>query len=297
MTSKDPAVERRRVRLALRGFRNEAGLNQPEVASALSWSPSKVIRIEGGSVGVSVTDLRALLDLYRVTDDEVRRQLEEATRESRKPPWWSPYRDVVNPQFAVYLGFESVADELFAYDPTFVPGLLQTEAYTCALLRGRHSEERSAAIVALRRERQDRVLHESTGPKLRFLVDEAALRRWIGGPAVMREQLNHLKSVAAFPHVELGVVPFTAGLHPVLRNGSVALTFKDDDDVLFVEGPNNALTTRGDQDIVVDYLTKFDKSRAEALSGTAAVGFIDEVLAQYPRGHATTPDSLRDTPS
>ncbi|GAA3995967.1 MULTISPECIES: helix-turn-helix domain-containing protein [Streptomyces] len=297
MASKDPAVERRRVRLALRTFRNEAGLNQPDVAQALSWSPSKVIRIEGGSVGVSVTDLRALLDLYGITESDVRQQLEEAARESRKPPWWSPYRDVVDPQFAIYLGFESVAAELYAYDPTFVPGLLQTEAYTRALLNSRHSAERGDAIVALRAERQDRLLREASEPRLNFLVDEAALRRWIGGPAVMREQLRHLKSVAELGHVDLGVVPFALGLHPVLRNGSIALTFKDDSDVLFVEGPNGALTTRDDQDSVVGYLTKFDKSRTDALSGSAAVRFIDEVLAQYPHGPATASNALRDAPS
>jgi transcriptional regulator with XRE-family HTH domain len=297
MASKDPAVERRRVRLTLRTFRNDAGLNQPDVATALSWSPSKVIRIEGGSVGVSVTDLRALLDLYGITDARIREHLEEATRESRKPPWWSPYRDVVGPQFAVYLGFESVADELYAYDPTFVPGLLQTEAYTRALLNGRHSAARSDTIVALRAERQERLLREASQPKLRFLVDEAALRRWIGGPEVMREQLAHLKSVAELPHVDLGVVPFTLGLHPVLRNGSIALTFKDDDDVLFVEGPNGALTTRDDQESVVDYLTKFAKSRTDAQSGDEAVSFIDEVLAQYPHSRPTASDHLRDAPS
>lgn len=151
--------------------------------------------------------------------------------------------------------------------------------------------------MALRAERQDRLLREASEPRLNFLVDEAALRRWIGGPAVMREQLRHLKSVAELGHVDLGVVPFALGLHPVLRNGSIALTFKDDSDVLFVEGPNGALTTRDDQDSVVGYLTKFDKSRTDALSGSAAVRFIDEVLAQYPHGPATASNALRDAPS
>lgn len=282
MASKDPALERRRVRLALRTFRNDAQLNQPDVAERLSWSPSKVIRIEGGSVGVSVTDLRALLDLYGVRDEETRRRLEESTRASRRPPWWSEYRDVVGSQFAVYLGFESAANVLSAYDPTFVPGLLQTEQYTRALLDGRGPETKVDAIVRLRAERQRRYLHEAAGPRLRFLVDEAALRRWIGGPETMRAQLEQLKSAARLAHVDLSVVPFTLGAHSVLRNGAIALTFNDDDDVLFVEGPNGALTTRDDQEAVVDYLEKFERSRTDAESGDAAVAFIDEVLEQYP---------------
>ncbi|MEU1406203.1 helix-turn-helix transcriptional regulator [Streptomyces sp. NPDC005728] len=283
MASKDPALERRRVRLALRNYRNDAHISQPEVAERLAWSPSKVIRIEGGSVGVSVTDLRALLDLYGVTDETIRRDLEQATRESRRPPWWSAYREVVSAPFAVYLGLESAASELSAYDPTFVPGLLQTEDYTRALLEdGQRPAEKTDAIVQLRAERQRRLLQQAAEPRLRFLVDEAALRRWVGGPAVMREQLERLRSAARVPHVELSVVPFTLGAHPVLRSGSIALTFRNDDDVLFVEGPSGALTTRDDQEAVDGYLARFEESHGKAVSGDDAIGFIDAVLAQYP---------------
>ncbi|MFE6481641.1 helix-turn-helix domain-containing protein [Streptomyces sp. NPDC057757] len=296
-TPKDPALERRKVRLALRLFRKKAGYNQPSVAEALSWSPSKVIRIEGGSVGVSVTDLRALLDLYNVTDAETRHELEESTRGSRRPPWWSPYRDVVDPQFAIYLGFESTADALFAYHPTLIPGLLQTEDYTRALLESRNSPERLDAIVGLRGERQERLLRGDEKPELNFLVDEASLRRWVGGPAVMRAQLRYLKAVAEYPHVTLGVVPFTIGVHPVLRSGSIALTFTDDDDVLFAETAGGALTTRNDQSVVDDYLTDFQNSRTGALFGHLMTAFIDEIIAQYPNGLAETSAGLPDSPS
>ncbi|MEU6281526.1 helix-turn-helix transcriptional regulator [Streptomyces sp. NPDC047028] len=289
MTAKDPALERRRVRLALRNYRNKAGISQPEVAEHLAWSPSKVIRIEGGSVGVSVTDLRALLDLYAVRDEAARQDLEQATRDSRRPPWYSAYRDVVPPHFATYLGLESAAHELFAYDPTLVPGLLQTEEYTRALLGdgngggdGRQPAEETDAIVRLRAERQRRLLREASEPRLSFLVDEAALRRWVGGPATMRGQLERLKSVAGIAHVDLGVVPFSLGAHPVLRNGSIALTFSDGDDVLFAESSSGALTTRDDQHAVDEYLTRFAESRRQSLSGDEAIAFIDEVLAQYP---------------
>ncbi|MEU8969529.1 helix-turn-helix transcriptional regulator [Streptomyces monashensis] len=282
MTSIDPALERRRVRFALRAFRNDARMSQPEVAEHLDWSPSKVIRIEGGSVGVSVTDLRALLDLYGVTDGTIRSDLEQATRESRRPPWWHRFRDVVTPPFAVFLGLEGAASELSAFDPTLVPGLLQTEAYTRALL-SKLPPERTDAIVRLRTERQHRLLRATAaGPRLRFLLDEAALRRAVGGAATMREQLARLKSDAALAHVELSVVPFARGAYPVLREGSIALTFQSGDDVLFVEGPNGALTTRDDQTAVDEFLTRFEASRKEAVSGDEAIAFIDEVLGQYP---------------
>ncbi|MEV7139353.1 helix-turn-helix domain-containing protein [Streptomyces tauricus] len=296
-TPKDPALERRKVRLALRTFRKKAGLNQPYVAEALSWSPSKVIRIEGGSVGVSVTDLRALLDLYGIDDAKIREDLEESTRGSRRPPWWSPYRDIVDPQFAIYLGLEGTADALYAYHPTFIPGLLQTEDYTRALLEKRNSPERLDAIVGLRGERQDRLLRGDEKPDLNFLVDEAALRRWVGGPAVMRAQLQHLKSAAEHSHVTLDVVPFSVGAHAVLRSGSIALTFTDDDDVLFTETASGGLTTRNDQSAVDDYLTDFQNSRARALHEDRMTAFVDEIITQYPNGLAEPSAGLPDSPS
>ncbi|GGY94971.1 helix-turn-helix domain-containing protein [Streptomyces poonensis] len=295
VTPKDPALERRKVRLALRAFRKDAGLNQPDVAEALSWSPSKVIRIEGGSVGVSVTDLRALLDLYNVSDVRLRLDLEEATRASRRPPWWSPYRDVVSAEFGVYLGFEGSADALYAYHPTFVPGLLQTEDYARALLKSRYTGARLKDAVELRMERQERLVRGQEGPELNFLVDEAALRRWIGGPDVMRRQVEHVKTVAGQPRVTVGVVPFSLGVHPVLRKGCIALTFTDGDDVLFMENSSGALTVRNDQSAVDDYLTDFHKSADSSLFDDRMKALADEIIGHLPNGRAGGPAGPSDS--
>lgn len=150
-----PAVKRRLLKGALRQEREAADLTQTQVARALDWSVSKIIRIETGAVGLSVTDLRALMDLYKITNEERQAELLELARGSRRQPW-SAYSNVYSNAARMLFGYETAAKIIYKYEPTFIPGLLQTEEYARALLKGAgHGEDEIESMVRGRLERQD----------------------------------------------------------------------------------------------------------------------------------------------
>ena len=134
MPGGDTSSQRRKLMAGLRRARSAAGLTQRVAAERLNWSQSKLIRIENGAVGISVTDLRAMLQLYRVTDQQSIEDLSNAALHSRGLSWWSRFRDVVSPQFATYLGQEASASSIAVFHPFLIPGLLHTREYATALL-------------------------------------------------------------------------------------------------------------------------------------------------------------------
>src|SRR5580698_10933012 len=192
MNAVDPGVQRRRLRIALRRAREGAQLTQRGASEKLDWSLSKVIRIEAGAQGLSVTDLKAMCETYAVTDEELIATLTAAARGSRGPSWWSQYRDLISPQLALYLDHEDAASSVRVFHPLLVPGLLQTEDYAVALL-SEHPDEghRLDPITEFRMRRQERLFQRSE-LEFEFILDEEALHRWIGGAAAMRRQLQHL---------------------------------------------------------------------------------------------------------
>ncbi|MBA5221916.1 helix-turn-helix domain-containing protein [Streptomyces griseoaurantiacus] len=250
----DPSLNRRKLRLALRRAREHAELSQREAAERVEWSQSKLIRVETGTVGVSVSDLRALLGLYGVDDPEKVKALEQAARGSKGPSWWSGYHDVITPQFAQYLGYEGAADSLHTYHPIVVPGHLQTRGYAEALLRPRDLEEsRFHRVVDLRMERQQRMFDGSGRPACVFVLDEAAVRRQIGGAGVFRQQLDHLLDVGSRPEVSVRVLPFDAGAHYSTLGSFVLLGFPDDDDLLYLEHVAGSMTGGEDLRLLARY--------------------------------------------
>lgn len=284
MTSEaDPYQHRRRLRLALRRAREAAGLSQRDAATRLDWSLSKLIRSEGGVVSMSVTDLRALLDLYGVTDPAAVEPLVEAARGSRGRPWWDPYREMVSAQFAQYLSHETAASTFRVYHPSLIPGLLQTAEATRALMTMAGTKADPEAMVRLRTERQRRVFERAAPALTRFLVDEAALHRPVGGPAVTRKQLRHLLELSERPEVSIQVVPFAAGVHPLLAGPFVLLGFPDgEDEVLFLEITGGSLVNREDRELTVHYLETFETvSRDVALPESASRDRIAELLGRF----------------
>lgn len=232
---------RRRLRIELRRSRNAAKLTQRDVAEALEWSPSKVIRIESGQVGISVTDLRALADLYHVDDPDRLGELETLARGSRRQPF-ADYRDVIAADTIKFFGYEAAASLIRHVQPLVVPGLLQTEDYSRALLHAYGNEAKVIdRIVDSRRERQE-LLDRADPPEVFTILDEAVLRRQVGGPAVMSRQLQHLLSLAERPRVTIQVVPFTAGAYEAIQGPFVHLEFPDasDPDVVFLEGQRSS---------------------------------------------------------
>ncbi|MET9085257.1 helix-turn-helix transcriptional regulator [Streptomyces sp. NPDC004237] len=278
-TAVDPSLNRRKLRLALKAARDKRGLTQREAAEALEWSLSKLIRIEAGTVSLSVTDLRALLREYGIEDQNVVSELEEAARGSKGQSWWTEYNDVISPPFAQYLGYESAATSIRGYHPSLIPGHLQTADYITAIFEGGRTPASIQRRLDLRMARQDRALQES-GPELEMILDEAAVRRQLGGPAVMRRQLAFLKELITEHRAVVRVLPFTAGAHDSLDGSFILLGFRDDEDVLYKAGPGGVDTVRDDRAVVARYQECFEDLRNKSLSQEDTLTMLDELIEQ-----------------
>ncbi len=167
-----------------------------------------------------------MLEIYGIPADQ-RESLVQLARDSRQKGWWHAYSDTIQPQFATYLGLESAASEIRIYEVSLIPGLLQTEDYARAVIsagmNGEHEDiERR---VALRMARQQPALTRADSPKLRVVLDEAALRRTVGGPDLMRMQLEYLLGLASLPNVAVQVIPFGGGAHPAMGCRSSSSSF------------------------------------------------------------------------
>jgi transcriptional regulator with XRE-family HTH domain len=217
-----PTLRRRRLGAELRRCREAAGMTQEQVSRRFEWHSAKVNRIETARVSVTPRDVRDLLDLYEVGDDDYREELLNLARASREKAWWSEYRDVVRP--GSYIAMESEASAVLNWEPDVVPGLLQTEAYMRALFSV-HPEGDAERSVAIRRERQRRLTGDDP-VELSALIDESVIHRSIGGPHVMSEQLHHLITVAELPAVSLRLLPYAAGEHPLLGASMAILCFR-----------------------------------------------------------------------
>lgn len=277
MPGGDPSSQRRRLKAGLQEARSSAGLTQREAAQQLGWSESKIIRLENGQVGVSVTDLRAMLDLYGLTDKQAIADLSDAARGSRGSFWWSGYRDVVSPKFALYLGQEASASSIRVFHPFLVPGLLHTSRYAVELLRVHSADSRIQRISEMRDQRQRHLIGHTDSPQMIFVISEEALYRWIGGPQVMVEQIQHLLDIAGqHPAISIEVIPFTAGAHPGLLGPFILLDFADSGErLLFVEGISGELVSRDDEDKVGTFARHFDAMRERALSAGQARALLE----------------------
>lgn len=210
-----PAVARWRVRLALRKAREAKGLTQGEVADEIGWSLSKVQRIEAGDVSVSGTDLRAMLDLFGVTDPAVITKLQEDARVSRRQRWLtSPeHREALTPGHLELLQFEAEATTIRSFQSFVFPGPTQTRAYANALIgffNESLSEDERRVRLDVRMQR-GKLFDRPGGPTYLALLDESALHREIGGLDVMAEQLDHLVDLARRPQVQIRILPFREG--------------------------------------------------------------------------------------
>ncbi|WJK39907.1 helix-turn-helix transcriptional regulator [Solwaraspora sp. WMMA2056] len=232
-----PAAARRRLRLALRRAREAAGFTQGKVADTLDWSVSKVNRIEKGDVTVSSTDLRALLALYGVVDpDRAERMLRDA-RTSRRRGWWDEprYREHLTPAMLQLLQLESDASAIRVFQPTLIPGMLQTREYGEFVLNFWRSELPEADRVLrleARLRRREHVLDRPDPPEFHLVLDESVLWRTIGGPQVMARQFAHLLQQMRAPHVRVRVSPFADAAIMAMLAPFTLLDFGDEDNAL-----------------------------------------------------------------
>jgi transcriptional regulator with XRE-family HTH domain len=233
------SVARRKLGLELRKLRLANGLTGEQVALRFDWSPSKVSRIERGQSPTTPRDCRDLLTLYGLTEQSQVDALVQLASVSRSQDWWHRYDDVVHKQFAHILGLEAAASTVLTFEPVVVPGLLQTERYAEGLVLANgpsDSEEHVRRRVEARMLRQQ-VLSGPEAPRVHAVIDEAALRRRVGGPDVLHEQLLHLAEASRRPNTTVQVLPFGAGAYMPVQGGFITLQFDDagDGDIVSVE--------------------------------------------------------------
>jgi transcriptional regulator with XRE-family HTH domain len=273
----DPTVQRRRLRLELRRARDAAQLRQAEVAHAMDWSPSKLIRIERGDVGVSTNDLRALLTHYGVEDDKRVNDLLELARSARGPSYYDQFADLLKPGFKEYLAYEASASVIRQYDTVLVSGLLQTEEYGRAILEHMFgfSRDRIDKAWTVRRHRQEAV-DRASPPDMIFVQDEAALRRHVGGGRVMSKQLKQMQELAAEPNITIQIIPFDRGAHSGMAGNFILLEFSDPslDDLIHREDADS-ITIRDDIELIGQYVDRFEKLQELALSPKESIDFLN----------------------
>ncbi|MGW1006855.1 helix-turn-helix domain-containing protein [Streptomyces sp. NPDC002520] len=275
-----PAVRRRKLGAELRTLRTGAGLTSGEAARLVGWHQSKVSRIETGASGVKPADVRVLLDAYAVRDRQLRELLmilagsEDA---ADRHHWWHAYRGVLPPTYRDFISLESQASGMRTLETTVVPGLLQTPEYARAVTRAAvegTDEERLDALVEVRLARQD-VLRTDPPLRLDAVLDEAVLRREVGGPEVMARQLHRLQEAAHLPQVRLQVLPFGAGAHIGLTGAFVIFSFPStsDLDVVVLDQLTSSLYLERKEDLQA-YSEAFDSLRIHALSPEDSLDYI-----------------------
>jgi transcriptional regulator with XRE-family HTH domain len=242
--SAGPTVQRLVLGGHLRRLREDAHITTEQAAGAIRGSHSKISRMEHGRVGFKDRDIADLLTLYGVTSGDEREALIKLAREANTPGWWQGYSDILPHWVEPYFGLEAAASIIRCYEVQFVPGLLQTEGYARALIRmGNASTEEDVLRRAEARISRQDILNRDTPPKLWAVMDEGALRRPIGGDAVMREQLKHLIAMCDHPAVTLQVLPFEVPSHPAMGGPFTILRFSEPDlrDVVYIEQLTSAL--------------------------------------------------------
>jgi transcriptional regulator with XRE-family HTH domain len=275
-----PVVQSALLRSELIRLRKESGLTQEQVADDLDWSPSKLIRVEGGRSSITKVDLDALLTKYRVTSESQRERLQTLNRGAREPRWWDAYRDDVSPVYLNYVGYEAGAAFVRQYQGNSIPGLLQTPEYAEVLTANSIDAGRVAPVVRLRMLRQQKLAQRTPPPRQYFVLDEAVIRRHVGihkEPAIMPNQLRHIAERAEHDDlVTVRVIPFTVGAHPGLSGPFTLLEFEGGmPDLLYFDVGRGPYTLIGGNDPVVgEYADDFERLIEEALSASESIEFM-----------------------
>ncbi|MFE9476193.1 helix-turn-helix domain-containing protein [Streptomyces griseofuscus] len=278
----NPTVRRRRLGAELRRLRLASGLKSTEVAERLMVSQPKISHLENGRRTISPRDVRDLCALYGVTDSQVIDALMQMARESGQQGWWHAYGDI--PQ-SVYIALETDATSLHTYESMVIPALLQTPAYAHTVIGEtipQLSVEEAGARLKVRLRRQYRIYDPACPLRLWVVLDESALRRVVGSPDVMREQLEHLTALGAEPHITVQVLPYTAGVHPGLSGQFSILRFADSSAAaaVYLERFTSDLYLDKPSD-VQHYNVLHDHLQAQALSPDSSRDFITDVTKMY----------------
>lgn len=278
-----PTVRRRRLGTELRKLRESNGYKLEEVAAQLGVAPSTLSRIETGKAPTKSAYLNQMLEMYGVQEQGQRQVLVDMAREGHRKGWWAAYDDVLPSGFDIYVGLEAETAAIRSYEISVVPGLLQTPDYARAVLRElfpRHGAEQIERLVDLRMERQRR-LDDDPPLELWEILDEAVVRRPVGGKQVMRRQLDHLLAMALRPSVTVQVLPFDCGAHAGHSGPFSILEFpnREDPEVAYVESVAGMLYLEKDREVRTR-AEAFDRLRAAALAPAASVDLIAQVAQE-----------------
>jgi transcriptional regulator with XRE-family HTH domain len=278
-----PVVQSALLRNELIRLRKETGLTQYQVATAMDWSQSKLIRMEGGHSSITKVDLNALLTTYGVSSEPDRERLQELNRGARERGWWASYGDEIDVPYLEYVGYEAGAVFIRAFEQVFVPGLVQTTDYAKTLTRLSINmpEARVESTVKLRLRRQEELAGRSHPPRQYYALDEAVIRRHVGiseNPAIMPNQLRHLAERARRDELlTVRVIPFKAGAYQGPASPFTLLEFDSVlTDVLYLDdGRDEKLITGGDPRIA-DYADDFETLLQSALSPEESIKLIEQ---------------------
>lgn len=281
-------VPRRRLGRALRALREQNGLRAEDAGAAVELSRAFMYRIEKGVIPARVVDVQALCKVYGASD-ELTEQLSALAKETKDPAWWNSYGDVIPDWLNDFLGLEAIANRLRQYESELVPGLLQTPRYAESLFRkgGGDDESAIARRVTARLNRQQSLTRsEPLPPEYEVVISETVLRRVVGTPEVMVEQLSRLNALSdAFSNLTVRVLPFSAGAHRgAMAGSSVIMRFPDNDDpdTVFVEGLTGGLYLRKPKELA-RYEEVFADIFSRALDKNDSKELIVQVAKEYGR--------------
>jgi transcriptional regulator with XRE-family HTH domain len=265
----------------LRRLREVSGITTEEAAEAIRATHSKISRLERGRSGAKQRDVADLLSLYGVTDETQREETLRLARQSATPGWWQQYGDVLPKWLELYVGLEEAASIIRTYEVQFVHGLMQTEDYARAVILIANVPAAEIDRRVSMRVRRQRMLTRPGAPDLWAVLDEAALRRPIASPNVMRAQLEHLLQLTDLPNVTLQIVPFRAGPHAAAGGPFTILRFPEPDlpDLVYLEQLNSALYLDQPND-AADYMTIMNQLCVQAETGAASKDILRALIAE-----------------
>jgi len=278
-----PTVRRRRLGTELRKLRESNGYKLEEVAAQLGVAPSTLSRIETGKAPTKSAYLNQMLEMYGVVEQSQRQVLVDMAREGHRKGWWAAYDDVLPSGFDIYVGLEAETAAVRSYEISVVPGLLQTPDYARAVMLEmfpRYGTEQIDRLVDLRMQRQRR-LEDDPPLEVWAIIDEAVIRRPVGGHQVMRGQLERLLVLAPRPGITLQVLPFSCGAHAGHSGPFSILEFpnRTDAEVAYVESVAGILYLEKDREVRTR-VEAFDRLRASALAPIASVELIAQVAQE-----------------
>ncbi|MFJ7245422.1 helix-turn-helix domain-containing protein [Kitasatospora sp. NPDC098652] len=281
--NRNPTVRQRRLARTLKELRTAADLTIAQSARQLDCAESKISRIEAAQSGIRLVDLRLLLDLYGVADPDTRSRLEALSREGRLRGWWDRYSDTLSPLYADYIALESDASDMYSIQTLLVPGILQTEDYTRAVVRAQIEDATAEQVETLTKVRQERrsVLERDVPLRVWAVLSESVLKHQVGGPVVMREQLEFLAASAERPNINVQVLPEASAIHAALFGPVTILSFPEvtETDVVYVDSLLSTLYIEEPEE-VFKYANLFRRALVESLPRDESIALIGRMASE-----------------